>query len=334
MNFENIAIIGAGAWGTALAQAGAIAGRKVKLFTQTKQHAEQINQSNQNLEFLGEQLLSKNITAHFDKNELAGSDVILLVVPAQASRIVLSEIKQDFLVNLPVILCAKGLEEKTLLRQSEILAEIAPNAIPFILSGPSFAKDVAAGLPTAVTLAGLPKNQQLSDNLAKALSSASFRLYSSSDIIGVELAGALKNVYALACGAVEGAGLGASARAAIIARAYAEMVRLIIAMGGTEKSMATLAGIGDLTLSCTSAQSRNYLFGKYLGEGKTIAQIKQAGAKLAEGVISSPVALALAKKYQIDSPLIKSVNLLLNNSANIEQIVINLMSRPLKREGN
>ncbi len=332
MSFENISIIGAGAWGTALAQASANAGNKVKLFTQDETHAKEINQTRQNLRFLGEQKLSNNIEAHFDKGELRNSDIILMVVPAQVTRIVLQEIDEVLLASKPIILCAKGLEEKTLMRQSEILRSIVPSAIPLVLSGPSFAKDVASGLPTAVTLAGLENNNALTNKIASTLSSKYLRLYSNDDIIGIELAGALKNVYALACGAVEGAGLGLSARAALIARAYAEMVRLIVKMGGTKQSMVSLAGIGDLTLSCTSEQSRNYLFGRLLGQGKNKQQILNEGAKLAEGVISAPVALELVDKYQIDAPLISATNMILNNSANIEQIVEQLMLRPLKKE--
>ena len=332
MQHKTIGIIGAGAWGTALAQASAFAELKIMLFTQNQHHADEINKVHKNNKFLGEQVLSNNIIAHFDKSELNNADMILMVVPAQATRKALKEIDKKILVDKPVILCAKGLEEKTLLRQSEILGEIAPKAKPMILSGPSFAKDVAAGLPTAVTLAGLKENLRLADDVANALNSKYLRLYVNSDIIGVELAGALKNVYALACGAIEGAGLGLSARSALIARAYAEMVRLIVKMGGTEKSMASLAGIGDLTLSCTSTQSRNYNFGKQLGAGETAKQILASGAKLAEGVISAPVALMLAKKYNIEAPLIEAVNMLLNNDANIKQIVLELMSRPLKRE--
>ncbi len=333
MSFENVGIIGAGAWGIALAQASANAGNKVKLFTQDEAHAKEINQTKQNLKFLGEQKLSNNIEAHFDKGQLRNSDIILMVVPAQVTRIVLQEIDGVLLANKPIILCAKGLEENTLMRQSEILSSIVPSAIPLVLSGPSFAKDVASGLPTAVTLAGLENNNALNNKIASTLSSKYLRLYSNDDIIGIELAGALKNVYALACGAVEGAGLGLSARAALIARAYAEMVRLIVKMGGTKQSMVSLAGIGDLTLSCTSEQSRNYLFGRLLGQGKSQQQILDEGAKLAEGVISAPVALELANKYQIDAPLISATNMILNNSANIEQIVEQLMLRPLKKEG-
>ncbi len=332
MQFEKIAIIGAGAWGSALAQMAARAGHETRLICQNEEHAKEINQTRKNYRFLGEQILSDKIIACCGFETVSNADMVLMVVPAQATPLVLEQIDPLFLTDKPVILCAKGLEKNTLLRQSEILLQFAPNSIPLVLSGPSFAKDVAAGLPTAVSLAGREKDLPILERVAKSLSGPTFRLYVNCDIIGVELAGALKNIYALACGAIEGAGLGLSARAAFIARADAEMGRLIVAMGGQKQSMMSLAGIGDLTLSCTSEQSRNYLFGKQLGKGKSKEQIIKQGAKLAEGVLSAPVALKLVKKYQIDAPLIEAVNLLLNNEANIEQLVMKLMGRELKRE--
>jgi glycerol-3-phosphate dehydrogenase (NAD(P)+) len=223
-----------------------------------------------------------------------------------------------------VVLTAKGLEQGTLKRQSEVLAEAAPGAIPFVLSGPSFAVDVAAGRPTAVTLAG--DDEGLTEAIASALAGPSFRPYAGGDRIGVELAGALKNVYALAAGAVDGAQLGASARAALIARAFAELSRIIPAFGGKAETLTGLAGLGDLTLSCTSEQSRNYQHGKALGRGEPLP------ASLAEGVFTAPVAQMLARQAGVDAPLIDAVNLLLTGNVTITHIVAGLMSRPLKRE--
>jgi len=231
----------------------------------------------------------------------------------------------------PVVLCAKGLETETLLRQSEILGQCAPGAVPLVLSGPSFAHDVASGRPTAVTLAS--PDDALCAEIATALSGATFRLYQSNDLVGVEMAGALKNVYALAAGAVEGAGLGLSARSALIGRAFAEMSRLVAAMGGDALTLTGLAGFGDLTLSCTSPQSRNYAFGMALGQGKTPGEAEESGIGLAEGVKTAPVALGLAEKYGVDAPLISAVNALLAGRLGINDIVAQLMTRPLKREG-
>jgi glycerol-3-phosphate dehydrogenase (NAD(P)+) len=323
MPLEQVTIIGGGSWGTALAQAAAGAGRQVMLVARDPETVAAINTRHRNPRHLGDQPLSDAISARTDFDE--PRDFIILAVPAQASRGVLAPLG-DRLAGRPVILSAKGLERGTLKRQSEILAETAPDAIPLILSGPSFAVDVAAGRPTAVTLAG--DDDALTESLAAALAGPALRPYAASDRIGVELAGSLKNVYALACGAVEGAGLGASARAALIARAYAELSRLVVASGGQASTLTGLAGLGDLTLSCTSTQSRNYKQGVLLGRGDRLAG--QVG--LAEGVFTAPAAQELAHRLGIDAPLIDAVNLLLTGSARIETIVAGLMSRPLKRE--
>jgi glycerol-3-phosphate dehydrogenase (NAD(P)+) len=225
----------------------------------------------------------------------------------------------------PVVLTAKGLETGTLRRQSEILFECVPSATPYVLSGPSFAADVALGRPTAVTLAG--DDEALTAHIAAALAGPSFRPYAAGDRLGVELAGALKNIYALACGAVDGAGLGASTRSALIARAFAEMTRLVVALGGQATTLTGLAGLGDLTLSCTSTQSRNYRFGAALGANRSTGTIG-----LAEGVMTAPVAQALAREVRIEAPLIDAVNLLLSGTTTIAEIVGGLMARPLKRE--
>ncbi len=328
---EKITIIGAGAWGSALAQACALAKNEVSLICQFQKDANEINKTQKNKEFLGEQILSDKITAYADYEQVKNASIVLMVVPAQVTSLILKAIPSGYLDNKPVLLCAKGLEEKTLFRQSEILENLVPLAKTMVLSGPSFAKDVAKGLPTAITLAG--KDKKESKQVALSLASATFRPYISDDLIGVELAGSLKNVYALACGAVDGAGLGLSARSALIARSYAEMRRIILAFGGQSETLGSLAGIGDLTLSCTSNQSRNYWFGQQLGMGKSVEEIKASGAKLAEGVISAPVAKALAKTHNIDVPLIDAVNALLEGDIDIKQIVISLMRRPLKEEG-
>lgn len=319
MTLERLAIIGGGAWGTALAQAAATAGRAVTLVARDAAVVEEINRAHTNSRHLGEQLLSDRIVA---SRRFEHADLVLLAVPAQQSRTALAAIAG--LAGLPVVLTAKGLEHGSLKRQSEILAEAAPGAIPFVLSGPSFAVDVAAGRPTAVTLAG--DDAGLTEDIAAALAGPGFRPYAAADRIGVELAGALKNVYALAAGAVDGARLGASARAALIARAYAELARLIPALGGDAATLGGLAGLGDLTLSCTSAQSRNYQHGIALGRGEP------PPTSLAEGVFTAPVAQALARSASVDAPLIDAVNLLLSGGVSISTIVAGLMTRPLKRE--
>jgi glycerol-3-phosphate dehydrogenase (NAD(P)+) len=317
MALERVAIIGAGEWGTALAQVAAAAGREVVLVGRDAAVVEEINSRHTNSAHLGQQTLSPRITATTSHD---GADLTLLAVPAQATRAALASLS----LSGPVVLTAKGLEHGTLLRQSQILGELAPKATPFVLSGPSFAIDVAAGRPTAVTLAG--DDAGATEEVAAALAGPGFRPYASGDRIGVELAGALKNVYAVAAGAVDGAELGASAKAGLIARAFAELARLIPALGGQAETLTGLAGLGDLTLSCTSSQSRNYRY------GFSLARRVQPSKALAEGVLSSPMALQTAKNAGINAPLIEAVNLLLSGGVSIETIVAGLMSRPLKRE--
>ncbi|SFV37623.1 glycerol-3-phosphate dehydrogenase (NAD(P)+) [Devosia crocina] len=327
MALETVAVFGAGAWGTALAQASAMAGREVSLIVRTEAQADAINASHANEVALPGQTLLPAITA---KTDVSDADIIILAVPAQATRTLLTSLDPHLLSEKPVILSAKGLEVGTLARQSEILADMAPRAIGHVLSGPSFAGDVAAGRPTAVTLAGDDAN--LTSDLAAALAGPSFRPYAADDRIGVEVAGALKNVYALACGAVEGARLGASARSALIARAYAEMARMVHALGGSAHTLTGLAGLGDLTLTCTSIQSRNYQFGMALGAGGRTQEILAGGAKLAEGVATAPVAAALARSLDVDAPLIDAVDAVVAARADIATVVAGLMARPLKRE--
>lgn len=330
MATDTVAVIGSGAWGTALAQAVATTGRTVILHGRDTTVAEAINTTHKNPKYLGDLPLSKRISAEIGYAGLADASLVILAVPAQVSRSVLAEIGPEALAGKPVVLSAKGLEDKTLDRQSEILFELAPQARPFVLSGPSFAADVAAGRPTAVTLAGRNEAETLA--IALKLAGPTFRPYVSTDVVGVELVGALKNVYALACGAVEGADLGASARSALLARAFAEMARIVTGLGGETATLTGLAGLGDLTLSCTTAQSRNYQFGVQLGRGQTVAEIRAGGAKLAEGVMTAPVALAMAQKLGVAAPLIEAVNALLTGRARIDTIVAGLMTRPIKRE--
>lgn len=318
MPLERVAVIGAGAWGTALAQAAAMAGRTVTLVARDPAVVAEINARHTNSAHLEAQKLAPSVRA---ASTYADADLVILAVPAQASRAALTGLS---LAGIPVVLTAKGLEQGSLRRQSEVLAEAAPGAVPYVLSGPSFAADVAAGRPTAVTLAG--DDDAATEAIAVALAGPSFRPYAAGDRVGVELAGALKNVYALAAGAVDGARLGASARAALIARAFAELGRIVPAFGGRAETLMGLAGLGDLTLSCTSEQSRNYRHGVALGRGEP------QPASLAEGVFTAPVAQQLARTAGVEAPLIDAVNLLLSGNVDITTIVAGLMTRPLKRE--
>lgn len=324
-------VIGAGAWGTALAQAAIAAGNDVVVVARDGAAVESINTTHSLPKYLDDIVLSPALKAQTDYVDIEGADIVLLAVPAQASRPVLQDIGADVLAGKPVVLCAKGLERSTNLRQSQILAEIAPLAKPFVLSGPSFAHDVAGGKPTAVTLAGA--TIEAADAIASTLAALTFRLYSSDDLAGVELCGALKNVYALGAGAIEGAQLGLSARSAYLGRAFAEMGRVLEKVGGNEATLGSLAGIGDLALSCTANASRNYAFGIALGAGASVEEILARGQGLAEGVYTAPVARDLAQSLSVDVPLIDAVNRLLEGKSSIDELVIMLMTRPLKREG-
>lgn len=327
MPLDSVMVIGGGSWGTALAQAAAMAGRQVTLMVRRPEQAEEINRSHSNSSAIPGQPLLASLGA---STEVVAADFVILAVPAQATRTLLSTLDPALLAGRPVVLSAKGLETGTLARQSEILLDMAPEAIPYVLSGPSFAADVAAGRPTAVTLAG--DDADATSELAAALAGPSFRPYAADDRIGVEIAGALKNVYALACGAVDGAAMGASARAALIARGYAEMARMVTAMGGSAHTLTGLAGLGDLTLTCTSVQSRNYQFGMALGAGRSTADIVAGGAKLAEGVATAPVAAALARSLGVEAPLVDAIDAVVAGHSDIANVVAGLMSRPLRRE--
>ncbi|MCF4099972.1 NAD(P)H-dependent glycerol-3-phosphate dehydrogenase [Maritalea mediterranea] len=330
MSEKSIYVVGAGAWGSALAHTLGLGGRSVVLCGRDDVAIRTINEERRNPHYLKTVEMDARVTAQLGYDGIEAAQAVLLVVPAQASRAVLAEIGADRLAGQSIILCAKGLEKDTLKRQSEILAEACPTAHAFVLSGPSFAVDVAQGKPTAVTLAG--KSLAAAHEIVDLLAGPTFRPYSSDDIVGVELAGALKNIYALACGAVDGADLGLSARSSIMARAFAEMGPLVEAMGGTKESLNGLAGLGDLTLSCTARESRNFDFGYRLGAGESVDEIVASGAKLAEGVHSSPVGLALAEKYGVEAPIIKAVNALLRGEAPIDSLVAQLMRRPLRSE--
>lgn len=327
---KGIFVVGSGAWGVALAHAGAIGGCNVTLCGRDQAVVDVIDKTRANPQFPTLAKVDPKVTAQIGYAGIEKVNTILMVVPAQATRNAINEIGIDKLAGKNIVLCAKGLEQGTLKRQSEIVAELVPGAVPFSLSGPSFAVDVAQSRPTAVTLAGpsLAKAREIVDLLA----GPTFRPYSSDDLIGVELAGALKNIYALGAGAVEGAGLGFSARSSLIARGFAEMGRLVEALGGQAVTLNGLAGLGDLTMSCTARESRNYEFGYRLGAGETVQQILDSGAKLAEGVFSSPVGFKLAHQNGVDVPIVGAVNALLDGKVTIDILVSKLMARPLRSE--
>ena len=327
MSFHHIAVIGGGAWGTALALTCARAGRKVTLWEEDAANAAQLRTKRESL-FLPGVRLDDGIVLADDLGQAALAQALLVVVPAQAVRTVAKMLAPLLAAGTPAIVCAKGIERGSKKFMTEVIAESAPAAVPAILSGPSFAADVARGLPTAVTLA--TSDAKLAAELAQAVGSAAFRPYHSSDVRGVEIGGAAKNVLAIAAGVVSGRGLGASALAALTTRGFAELVRFGKAYGAKPETMMGLSGLGDLLLTCSSPQSRNFTFGVNLGRGEKPAAIH---AGLAEGVFTAPVLLDMARERSIDMPISAAVAALIGEKMSVDAAIELLLTRPLKAEG-
>jgi glycerol-3-phosphate dehydrogenase (NAD(P)+) len=328
MGFNHIAVIGAGAWGTALALTCARAGREVTLWEHDAANAAQLKAQRESL-FLPGVRLDDGITLAADLADAARADALLLVVPAQHVRAVAAALAPRLAAQTPLVVCAKGIERGSKKFMSEVIAESAPQALPAILSGPSFARDVALGMPTAVTLAA--NDAALAAELAQAVSSATFRPYHSSDMRGVEIGGAAKNVLALAAGIVTGRGLGYSAAAALTTRGFAELVRFGRAWGAKPETMMGLSGLGDLILTCTSPQSRNFTFGMKLGRGEKVDAIRRSTG-LAEGTFTAPVLLEMAQDRGVDMPISAAVAAVIAETMSIDAAIESLLTRPLKAE--
>ncbi|MCV6546511.1 MAG: NAD(P)-dependent glycerol-3-phosphate dehydrogenase [Cohaesibacter sp.] len=328
--FQRISVLGAGAWGTALALNAARAGRDVTLWGRNAEALEQIASKRQLPRYLPGITFNQPLEVTKDLTEAADVDCILLVTPAQTTAKIAQEISFFVRKGTPVILAAKGLEKGTQRMMSEVLKDYLPQSKAAVLSGPSFAADVAANLPTAVTIAA--ETDLLAEQLCASLSHASFRPYASSDLIGVQLGGALKNVLAIACGIVQGKQLGASAHAALMTRGFAEIQRLAAKLGARSETLMGLSGFGDVTLSCSSHQSRNFSFGFALGEGKSLAELFSPGAKLSEGAYTARVAVELANQQGIEMPVAQAVADVLDQSITIDEAVEGLMKRPLRHE--
>jgi glycerol-3-phosphate dehydrogenase (NAD(P)+) len=324
MTISRISVLGGGAWGTALAQTCARAGRDVTLWEFDAGNAEHLATQRES-RYLPGVKLEASIKVTRALAEAASADAILLVVPAQAMRSVMASLAQTMAADTPLIACAKGIEHGTHKFMTEVIAECAPNAVPAILSGPSFAADVARGLPTAVTIAAA--HAGVAKALAHALNSGTFRPYHSTDIRGVEVGGAVKNVLAIASGIVTGRGLGASASAALTTRGFAELVRFGKAVGARAETMTGLSGLGDLILTCSSPQSRNFSYGVALGKG-----VKPDG-KLAEGAFTAPVLLEMARAQNIEMPISAAIAAVLTNQMTVDQAIESLLTRPIKAEG-
>jgi|ERR1700736_1266797 len=324
-SYQSVAVIGAGAWGTALASVATRAGREVVLCARDPAAAAAMALTRENPRLPGVQL-EKRIELTSDLSFAARADIILLVVPAQHLRETAAALAPQLRAKTPVIACAKGIERGTHQFMTEVIADAAPLAVPAILSGPSFASDVARGLPTAVTLAA--SDETLASALVHALGSATFRPYHSTDVRGVEIGGAAKNVLAIAAGIVAGKQLGASALAALTTRGFTELLRLGRACGARNETLSGLSGLGDLILSCSSPQSRNFSLGAALGRGE-----QPPRHKLAEGEFTAPVLIELAASKQVDMPVASAVAAILSGATTIDQAIENLLTRPFKAEG-
>lgn len=321
-----IGVIGGGAWGTALAQVAARGDRPVRLWAREAEVVAAINDRHENPLFLAGVPLSSTIEATGSLDDLAGCDALLVVAPAQHVRAVLTQLPRS---RAPLVLCAKGIEAGTRQLVGEIARDVLPDAPIAVLSGPTFAHEVAAGLPTAVTLACTDRD--LRDRLADRLAGPAFRPYASSDVIGAEIGGAVKNVLAIACGVVEGAGLGQNARAALIARGFAEMTRFGLAKGARAETLAGLSGLGDLVLTCSSTSSRNFSLGVGLGQGKPAAALLADRRTVAEGAFTAPVLREAAAAAGIDMPVAEAVCALLDGAA-VAEVIHALLARPLREE--
>jgi glycerol-3-phosphate dehydrogenase (NAD(P)+) len=326
---RSIGVVGAGAWGTALAATARRAGREVTLWAREAEVVASINGSGRNALFLPNIVLD-GVRATGDLTAMAAQDALLLVVPSQFLAAVCRQLRPHLAATVPVVLCAKGVELSTGRLMSELVEQELPGSPLAVLSGPTFAIEVARGLPTAITLASA--DTALAQSLADALGGPMFRPYVTDDVIGTEMGGAVKNVLAIACGVVEGRGLGQNARAALITRGLAEMVRLAVAKGAREATCMGLSGLGDLMLTASSTQSRNYSLGVALGQGRKLADILAERRSVAEGVDSATSVTALAARLGIDMPICRAVAALVEGQATIDDVIAGLLSRPFGGE--
>lgn len=323
-----VAVVGAGAWGTALAGVAARAGCAVRLWARDRQQASDMAAARENARYLPGVGIPAGVTVDSDIGALGDADLVLLAVPAQALRSAAMTLQPVLRPGIPVVVCAKGVERGTGAWLSDVVAESLPAHVPAILSGPSFATDVAAGLPTAVTAAA--RDEDGAAFLATSLGSPTFRVYRTTDVRGVEIGGATKNVLAIASGIVAGRNLGASAHAALVARSFAELVRFGRAYGASPETLIGLSGLGDLVLTCNTAQSRNFSLGLRIGRGEDVAAAM--GGKLAEGAFTAAVLIELAEARSVDMPIAAGVDAILAGRIGVEEAIDGLLRRPQKAE--
>ena len=322
-----LGIIGGGAWGTALAQVASAGGRETLLWAMEPEVVEAVNGRRENGIFLAGVPLNDSIRATSDLALLDDCETLLVVTPAQHMRAVLEQLPR---CDKPLVLCAKGIEESTGKLLHEAARETCPGASIAMLSGPTFAHEVAKGLPTAVTLAA--EDLDLAERLRGRIARPTFRIYISDDVAGAEIGGAVKNVLAIACGVVEGKGLGQNARAALIARGFAEMRRFGLACGAKAETLAGLSGLGDLVLTCSSTSSRNYSLGIGIGQGRSAEELLSNRKTVAEGAFTAPVLARVSREKGIDMPIVNAVDALIDGRAKVETVLDDLLSRPPKPE--
>jgi glycerol-3-phosphate dehydrogenase (NAD(P)+) len=328
MSFERIGIIGGGAWGTALAQIASAGGGETILWALESEVVDAVNRVHQNRLFLPGIPINPAIRATSDIEDLADCDAWLVVTPAQHMRAVLEQAPR---CHVPMVLCSKGIEERSGELLHNVAADACPGALVAVLSGPTFAHEVARGLPTAVTLAA--EDRSLAEQLRARIAQPTFRIYVSDDVAGAEIGGAVKNVLAIACGIVEGKGLGQNARAALIGRGFAEMTRFGLAFGACRETLTGLSGLGDLVLTCASTSSRNYSLGLGIGEGRSAAELLSDRRTVAEGAFTAPVLARLAREKDIDMPIVQAVDALIGGRATVDEALDALLSRPPRAEG-
>lgn len=326
---QTIGVMGAGAWGTALAYTAQEAGRDVAVIAREASVAAALSSGEGNPSYLPGVRLPA-IPAGTDPHKLSDMDAVMAVVPAQFARGALLQAAPYITDGTPVLLCAKGIEQSSLSLMTDVLAQTVPSAVPSVLSGPSFAADVARGLPTAVTLAC--EDERIGAALMDAIGRDTFRPYWSGDLVGAEIGGAVKNVLAIACGMVEGLGLGRSAHAALMTRGFAEMKRLAAAMGGHSETLSGLCGLGDLVLTCSSTQSRNMSFGKALGEGRRAEDVLAERRTVTEGAASAPALAKLAARHSVEMPICAAVAAILDQSITVGEAMNGLLARPFREE--
>lgn len=332
MSYKNIAIIGAGAWGTAL---GVVLAqhhitREITIYCRRAEQAETIQRNLENTDHLPGVNLPENLIATADFNELASADLLIMGVPCQALRMTLQHMQSHYMAAAPIILLCKGVEQNTHALPSEIVASVLGAVPTAILAGPNFAIEVARGLPSAATLACA--DEALGQHLATEIQTPSFRPYVRSDMIGVQLAAALKNVLAIASGIVTGAALGENARAALLTRGIAEITRLLVAMGGQPQTMLGLSGVGDIMLTCQSPQSRNFNLGLALGRGQSLADYQHQHAGTIEGIHTVGAALALGNTHGIELPICAAVQAMLQGTQSVPETLKSFFTRPLRVE--